>query len=225
MIDFDKLIEKYLHSEPWPKTPGRYYPSEIGGCMRKVWYSYKHPVTPDGDLRKIFHMGNIIHNFVVDVLMSEKTPEVRLVESELPVKIMMGDITISGRIDDLMHVKAEGKDYLVEVKSTKWLEATKEPSPVHVMQLQLYMHGQGIHNGILLYIEKNTLKTKSFEIAYDAGQASTALERFRKLHGHVKGNTLPAPEAKQQDSIKWQCSYCDYKDRCDNAEGSQTENG
>ena len=218
MIDFNRLIEQHLHREPWPKTPGRYYPSEIGGCMRRIWYSYKHPVAPDGDKVKIFHMGNMIHNFIVDVLMSKKTPEVELLESEMPVRIQMGDITISGRIDDLMHVKAEGKEYLVEVKSTKWLESTKKPNHIHQMQLQLYMHAQGIPRGILLYIEKNTLKTKSFLVKYAPELAQQALQRFRILHDYIKSDTIPPAEAKQNEKIKWQGSYCDYRDRCDAAE-------
>ena len=42
-INFNKLIDKYLVREYKPKEIGRYYPSEIGSCLRKVWYSYKNP--------------------------------------------------------------------------------------------------------------------------------------------------------------------------------------
>ena len=82
MIDFNKLIDDYLYRKNRPKKIGRYYPSEAGSCLRKVWYSYKYPKEVDTELRKVFEMGNILHDFVVDVLKSEKTPSVKLIESE-----------------------------------------------------------------------------------------------------------------------------------------------
>lgn len=217
MIDFDRLIEQHLKRESYPKTTGRYYPSEIGGCMRKIWFSYKQPVAPQADTVRIFHLGNMIHSFIAEVLMSDKTPEVELVQSEVPVKMTFGDITVSGRIDDLMRVKADGKEYLLEVKSTKWLGRQNEPSPIHMMQLQLYMHAQDVPRGILLYMEKNTLKSKSFEVAYEPDMAHAAIERFKKLHAHVKDNSMPPAEAMAGDGTRWMCDYCDYRGVCEKA--------
>ena len=68
MIDFDLLVSNYVQRENRTKTVGRYYPSEIGLCLRKIWYSYRFPVETSPDLLKIFEMGNIIHDFVVKVL-------------------------------------------------------------------------------------------------------------------------------------------------------------
>src|SRR3989337_1930842 len=50
MIDFNRLIDQFLHRELKPKEIGRYYPSEIGMCMRKLWYSYKFPKEVEADL-------------------------------------------------------------------------------------------------------------------------------------------------------------------------------
>ena len=86
MIDFDKLIDEHLKKEARPKGVGKYYPSSAGTCMRKVWYGYKYTSELEPELLKIFEMGNIIHDFVVEVLKSEKTPEVELLESEFPFK-------------------------------------------------------------------------------------------------------------------------------------------
>jgi CRISPR-associated exonuclease Cas4 len=217
MIDFDRLIEQHLRRDSWPKTPGRYYPSEIGGCMRKIWYSYKHPVEMDGDKVRVFHLGNMLHDFIAEVLRSEKTPEVELLDSEMPFRLNVGsDIVVSGRVDDILLIKAEGKRYLVEVKSTKWLDRTKEPNAIHEMQLQMYMHGLNIHNGLLLYLDKNTLRSRVFEMPYRPEVAQEALRRFQTLHEHITQGKLPMPEARLQDALKWQCSYCDYRERCEN---------
>ena len=54
MVDFNKLIDSHLARELSYKKLGRYYPSEIGGCMRKTWYSYKKPKPTDVEKRKFY---------------------------------------------------------------------------------------------------------------------------------------------------------------------------
>jgi hypothetical protein len=116
MIDFNKMIDAYLKKEHRPKGMGRYFPSEIGICMRKTWYSYKHPQEIKAELLRVFEVGNIMHTFVVEVLKSEKNPDVELLKSEFPFKYDVDDFVISGRIDNLILVKISGKSVLVEVK-------------------------------------------------------------------------------------------------------------
>ncbi len=215
MIDFDELIDKYIKKEHKPKGIGRYYPSEAGQCQRKVWYSYKYPSEIDPSLRKIFEMGNIIHDFVVQVLKSEKTPQVELLKSEFPFKEQIEDFMISGRIDNLIKVKLNNKIFLVEVKSTGSIKFIKEPPPHNTQQLQLYMHFIGIHNGLLVYIDKTNLKTKVFNIEYNKNDALKIIERFKILHSLLKNNILPKPEAKI-NGTEWMCRYCEYENRCQN---------
>jgi CRISPR/Cas system-associated exonuclease Cas4 (RecB family) len=213
-MDFNKMIEKHIRREGKPKEIGRYYPSEIGMCLRKVWYSYKQPRETAVDLTKVFEVGNLLHDFMAEVLRSERNPEVELLKSELPVKLDMKDFLISGRIDDLLLVKESGKEVLVEVKSTKSLVYTDSPKSHNVMQLQLYMHMTGVHNGVLLYVQKDNLQAKSFDIPYSAKEAAEALERFRRLHSFLTKDEMPEPEAKQDKEKKWMCSYCDWREEC-----------
>ena len=166
MIDFNSMIDAHLKREHRPKGIGRYYPSEIGMCMRKTWYSYKFPTEVKPDLIKIFEVGNILHDFVVDVLRSEKTPDVKLLKYEFPFEEKLEDFTISGRIDDLILLKVSGKEVLVEVKSTGNIDFVREAMPHNIIQLQLYMHLLKIYNGIVLYIDKRNLQSKVFEIQY-----------------------------------------------------------
>ncbi len=212
MIDFNKLIDSFLFRKFRPKEIGRYYPSDAGKCLRKIWYSYKYPKEIDADVLKIFEMGNILHDFVVEVLQSEKTPSVELLKSEIPFKMKLDDFLISGRVDNLILIRADGKTYLVEVKSTKFL--FDKPQKHNIMQLQLYMHALGVHNGILLYVEKNALKTVIFDIPFDQKIVDNVLERFRRLHKDLNENVLPIAEAKIDDDIKWMCKYCEYSERC-----------
>ncbi|MEM2974597.1 MAG: PD-(D/E)XK nuclease family protein [Candidatus Micrarchaeia archaeon] len=217
MINFDEMIDNYLFRDYKPKTIGRYYPSEAGSCLRKVWYSYKIPKELDPQLKRIFEVGNIVHGFVVDVLKSEKNPHVELLKSEEPFQMQVDDFVISGRIDDIIIIKQNGEKWLVEAKSTRSIEYVKEPSPQYVMQLQLYMHYTGIHKGIILYIEKSNLKSKVFEIFYDEAVAKEAIARFRKLDKCLKEDILPYAESKHKAGWGWMCGYCQYKDECEEA--------
>ena len=214
MIDFDEMINNFLAREQRAKQEGRYYPSEIGSCIRKTWYSYKHPQEVRPDLLKIFHLGNILHDFVADVLSSEKNPGVELLKAEFPLRLELDDFLMSGRVDDLLLLKADGKSVLVEVKSHGSLKFVSQPSQHHIMQLQFYMHASGVHNGMLLYIDRANLQSKTFDIDYDETMARMVIERFRELHSHLKAGALPRPEAKQDSEMQWMCRYCEYFDKC-----------
>lgn len=213
MIDFNEIIDKYLIHENKPKEIGRYYPSEIGGCIRKTWFSYKNPKEVEADLLRIFEAGNLLHEFISDAIKSEKNPEIELVKNEMPIKIEEKDFVISGRIDNLIMLKLNGKQYLVEVKSTKFLP--KQANESHEMQLQLYMHATNIHKGFLLYIQKDNLQTLAFELEYNEDIAQKILRRFKELHLSLKNNKLPKAEAKLDKEKNWMCSYCAYKEECD----------
>lgn len=214
MIDFNKLIHNYLKRELREKKLGRYYPSECGSCIRKVWYSHKIPRETDRELVKVFQAGNMIHDFIVDVLKSDKNTDVSLIGSEVPFELEIDGLVVSGRIDNIIKLDVDKKIYLVEVKSTSSLKYVNTPNDSHVMQLQLYMHEQKIHDGLILYIEKNTLQTKLFEIKYDFNIVDDAINRFRALHKFLVNDKLPDPEARIEKDMKWQCRNCTYRDEC-----------
>lgn len=214
MIDFDRMIDNHLYKENKPKEIGRYYPSQIGSCLRKIWYSYKFPLDTSPELVKIFELGNILHDFVVKVLKSEKNPEVELVSTELPFRQEIEDFLVSGRIDNIIIIKASGKSILVEVKSTGNVDFVEDAAPHNVVQLQLYMHATGIHNGILLYVDKRNLKSKVFPIPYSEEEAVKIINRFKALHKFLKADVPPDPEARESRNTIWMCKYCEYRDRC-----------
>ena len=214
MIDFDALSDNYFKRELSVKSIGRYYPSEVGQCLRKSWYSFLNPKEVEPDLAKIFEAGNILHEFVGKVFASEKNPDVELLEEESPFTIEVDDFVIAGRIDNLVLLKEQQRKAVVEVKSTKMLSMVPEPKPEHVMQLQLYLHAKGVQDGILLYVEKNTLKSKTFHLQYDPTQYEDILARFRKMHDNLVNSQLPKPEARLLEDKKWMCRYCNYRQEC-----------
>lgn len=222
MVDYNALIDKHLQRESRLKVMGRYYPSEVGSCLRKTWYSYVSPKPTDPALLRVFEAGNIVHAFLAEVFRSERTPEVELLQEELPVKLDTGEFLVSGRVDDLLLVKESGRTTLVEVKSTSRLEFVSSPQSSHLMQIMFYMHCTGVHNGVLLYVEKNTLQAKAFDIPYDDRVASDAMARFTLLHHALLENKVPSPEAKQRREMNWLCRGCEYREQCDAQEVQDT---
>lgn len=216
-IDFNKLIDNHLEREYRPKSIGRYYPSEIAGCMRKTWFSYKNPKQTDVKLARIFEAGNMLHEFITEVIKSEKNPEVELIRSELPIEIKEKDFIVSGRIDNLVLVKIDNKLALVEVKSTKFIP--KEHRKEHEIQLQLYMKALGVHEGIILYIQKDNLETKTFPIKFNKKLGDKILERFKELHKALTLDKIPEAEAKLDKEKSWMCEYCNYEGECRKEDG------
>jgi len=216
MIDFNELIDKHLLTEYKPKQIGRYYPSEIGSCIRKVWFSYKKPKQISAELLRIFEAGNMLHEFISEVIASEKNPEVELLQHEMPIEIKEKNFIISGRIDNLVLVRIRGEKVLVEVKSTKILP--QSPQQKYVMQLQLYMYATQIHKGMILYIQKDNLQTKWFDIDYDEKEVQKIIEKFKLLDSCLKQNIIPEAEAKTHQDMLWMCKYCDYKEECETCE-------
>ena len=212
MVDFNKLIDSHLSRGHSYKKIGRYYPSEIGGCLRKTWYSYKDPKPIDTSLIRIFEAGNMLHEFVAEVIKSEKNPEIELLQTEMPVKLEHRDFLISGRIDNLILVKIENKKVLVEVKSCKYLP--RELKKEHEMQLQLYMHASKVYDGILLYVQKDNLQTKWFNISYNKEKITKILERFQSLHLSLTENKIPEAEAKHDEEMAWLCDRCPWQEKC-----------
>ena len=219
IIDFDKLIETHLKRERKQKQIGRYYPSEIGSCIRKVWYSYKYPLEIEPDRLKVFEIGNILHEFIIQVFKSEKNADlIKFLNSELPFKLEQKDFVISGRLDDIVVATEDSRKIIIEVKSIKDVRFVNKPNKHHVMKLQFYMHVTGIKNGILLYVDKTNLKTKAFEIPYDEKHSMDILKRFSSLHELLKKDVLPIDEAKRSKETVWMCNMCEYRAKCDRNE-------
>ncbi|MGC8850994.1 MAG: PD-(D/E)XK nuclease family protein [Candidatus Micrarchaeia archaeon] len=221
MIDFNSFIDAFLEREAKPRQLHRFWPSEAGLCLRRTWYSFKEPRQADAGALRVFHAGNILHGFVVDVFKSEKTKGVKLLATEQPFQLKRGNIIVSGRVDDVIIIEEGHRRAVVEVKSTSSLEYTKEANDSHVLQLQLYLNATGIKDGAVLYIEKNTLQAKVFPVKYDENLAELAFARFQAVDEALTANKIPAPEAKQKNEMKWQCRFCPWKTECDNECGAE----
>ena len=86
------------------------------------------------------------------------------------------------------------------------------------MQLQLYMHATGIHNGVVLYIDKGNLQSKQFEITYNEEEIKEIMKRFEQMHQLLSQKLLPIDEAKRDEKKQWLCRFCEYSEKCEKNE-------
>jgi CRISPR-associated exonuclease Cas4 len=213
----NNIIDDFLSREDKQKTDNIHYPSEIPYCYRKNYYSRRSPIPFTKDTKRIFQVGNIFHNFITLIL--KKSFEMRLTDSERSVTIIAdaeNDIDIRGRLDNLVIVNPEetGEELSIfEVKSSANISKMKKAQSHHILQLQPYLRALQLKHGHIVYVEKNTLQVKVFEVPYDKEIFLKVVARAKHLGNYLKLNKLPEPEGK---IIKdWQCGYCDYKEMCD----------
>ena len=116
-VDVGNIIDEYLEEKSRPKTIGAYYPSEIGMCMRRSYYSYFISKPTETSALRIFALGNNVHEFIAKTLKGSST--LAVAEEEKPIRITYADentkFTIYGRIDDYIETKT-GKKIIIEAK-------------------------------------------------------------------------------------------------------------
>jgi len=218
----NNIIDNFLDREEKEKEPFSFYPSEIPYCQRKNYYSRKAPIPFDKKTKRIFHTGNLYHNFIT-YLLKHNFEDTKLLDSERSVTIIAEpeyDVDIRGRLDNLVLInldneKGEKEKTIFEVKSSSSIQFLKEPQKHHVMQLTPYLRALQLKKGYIVYVEKNTLQTKVFPVKYDKEIFLNVVKRARDLAKHLRENTLPEAEGKVLKD--WQCKYCPkgYKEMCD----------
>lgn len=212
MVDFDALIDKHLHREEKERKIGEYYPSELGSCLLQIYYRYTEPLPVSPEKRRIFAAGEIIHEFIAKVLAAQT--DQHLTERSITIPIdFKNQISLRGRLDNFF-VLNDGEPTVVEVKSTASLAYVNSAKPEHVMQLTPYLLAMNCSKGHVLYVEKNTLQVKSFEVAYDPKTMQEISDRVFSLHFQILLKTPPTPDWKTDKSKAWMCGYCEHSAHC-----------
>ncbi len=214
-VDVGGIIDEYLDEESRPKKVGVYYPSEIGMCMRRSYYSYFITKPTETSALRIFALGNNVHEFIAKALKNSST--LTLAEEEKPLKIEYKDneasFNIYGRIDDYIETKT-GKKIIIEAKSTGDIKKVNEPDPKHKMQISLYLAAQPADYGLLVYADKKNLEIKQFRVDYNEEEYKKVMQRFKDLDYHLKNKTLPPAEYYFDNNKVWECKYCPYYQEC-----------
>ena len=207
---FSKLLSSYLAGKQQPRKIGVYYPSRLPYCLRQQYFEWLYGAEYPLDYLKIFEVGNIFHSWIKDVFLNANQSEVTLLNNEksFSIYISAGDYFINGRVDDVIYVKTNNELYLVEVKTHRNLKFLDKPHKEHLMQLNFYLKFYPNAKGLILYIEKNTLTIKEFEVFFNQDLFNEMLMRADKLNNALK-SLKPPPQEKSP-----LCQYCLYQRKC-----------
>ena len=194
-------------SQQHDREPGTYYPSYLGGCMRKQYYIYTmgERVTPEA--LAIFMTGQGVHEIVAKAL--SESAKVESVEEKIMLNFT-NQIRLSGRVDIIM-VDMDGKRYIIEVKSAS--KIPDAPYESHMIQLEIYLHALNVEDGFLLYWNKRNGEVRAFSVKRSSEWLGKIYERAAMLHYHINAGQPPPPEA-YLDGRKWECRRCPYLGEC-----------
>ena len=186
---------------------GVYYPSALGSCLRKQYYTYTlgERVSPE-DL-VIFATGKGVHETIAKAFGEVATIE--KIEESVTLEISP-TIKLKGRID-LLIADYDGKKYLIEAKSTS--KTPDAPFEEHVLQLQVYMQALNYEEGFILYWNKVTGEIKVFKVTKNEEVIKTIFERVKKLDYFVSKNIPPEPEAILKGKFG-ECEKCPFLNFC-----------
>lgn len=220
------MISNYLNRDKSKRNraEGEYWPSQVFGCVRRQFYSQFIPEEYTEETLALFTAGDVFHDFFGRLLEQWGSARGYRVLREVSLRIphtTNPSVVLSGRADDIIILYEEKERYVVEVKTTQKLSEQMKhnqlPRKEHLGQLNIYLRAYPGSKGIILYLDRSTLKTKQFVVSYNDDLYDEAMNRIEILHRHILSRTLPEPEAKRIGEA-WRCKMCTYKAVCDKNE-------
>jgi len=186
---------------------GVYYPSALGSCLRKQYYTYTLGERVTSEELVIFATGKGVHETIARAFGEVATIE--KVEENISLEITPA-VKLKGRID-LLIADYDGKKYLIEAKSTS--KTPETPFEEHVFQLQVYMQALNYNEGYILYWNKISGEIKVFKVQKNEEVLKNIFERVKKLDYYVSHNIPPEPEAILKGRF-WECEKCPFLELC-----------
>jgi hypothetical protein len=208
----DQLLDEALIKSNDESRVGDYFhPSSIGQCLRFIQFSMNGMVSNvvDSTTQRIFDNGHDVHTRYKRYFKRIG----RLVGEEVPVRIDISDIIITGHADIIVRDLFDGKR-LLEIKSinNRGFEdvcSKNAPKIEHFLQWNIYSVGLHISNGDILYENKDNQKVKYFPVTTDKEKFAWAVEQFKTVQFcNDRGETVPMPDRCPND-------YCRAKALCD----------
>ena len=220
-----------------PTDISYYRPSSAGMCSRKIYYETVMRVEPtntiDKRVRRLFRLGDLLHQDIQGAFHKiEKSDSyfsiynIYINNIYTEKEIILKKIRVRGFLDLLVEVK-EGGVFLYDIKSIgafqykknfSRMKERREPS-VH-QELQLATYGlwvkkeYGRLDGMyILYYNKDNSLLRYKEVSSD--RLLTALGFWERINEEHSNSSLPALQDEISPVASWECSYCNFKDRCE----------
>ncbi len=205
-----ELIDKFYLDRQKSKEQKSFYISEAGKCPRQIFFKFKNAPRKEFEphFLRLFDHGDHMHKLIMKPLLSTREIHVVCSEIDIPPQEM-----VRGRADAII---SDGRNlYVLDIKSMNSMvfRNLAEPKEENVTQLQLYLHYFKIPKGILLYVDKDKLELKEFEVGYNKFLAEKVLSALAVLKKQIDANLVPARIESYPKG--WQCQYCQFRAVCD----------
>lgn len=193
------------------------HPSQLGGCMRKAFFSFVHAEkdekAPDPRLQRVFDVGHEGHRRIQGYFF-EAWKRGFLSRVWEDIKLKIPELCISGELDSIVQVH-DPEDIHVEIKTSKStvFSRLKKPQETWVWQSHVYMKAVGIRATIILVECKDTQDQKEFWVPFDDNLWKAIKLRCLSLIMNAHDQEVPL------DRDLSACRFCDYTRVCDDGAG------
>jgi hypothetical protein len=209
-----------------PKEERKHLGASLIGseCERQVWYSFKHPKkVTDARLSRIFELGNIIEEHVLDILHKSGFTVYEKTEDDKQFRVTSQDGELQGSIDGVVQgIPESDKPHVLEIKSyndKRFKTLSKETVRIsdykYYVQMQVYMHYLKLDRALFVAYNKNDSDIYIERIDYDETIALWAENRARKIYRAQDSASTDRCSTKSTD---YRCRFCNYATECWNNE-------
>ena len=188
-------------------------------CDRWVWLSFRWAVIEqfDGRILRLFRRGQ---NEEATVVADLKAIGCRITHTGVnQSRVDLGG-HLGGSIDGIIESGlpgAEGTRHVLEIKThgrksfdaLVKVQSVQQAKPVHWCQMQLYMHGEGIHRALYAAVCKDTDRYYFERVRYDEKAAQALIERGQRIS---TADRMPEPIS--ADPSWYQCRFCPAHEFC-----------
>ena len=193
-------------------------------CERRLVYARTigEQMQIDVGLAYVFQMGNILEEPTLR-LITDAGYKIEQHQRDF-VYPQTGKVLVTGHIDCIISDGAES--YVADVKTCSPFVWEKLPTDIvsaapfnefsrydymrkYPAQLQLYMFGLEIPQGLFIFVNKNSGRLKIIGMELDYEYTEDILQKAARINEHVENQTLP--ERTVDDDV---CDRCGYRDGC-----------
>ena len=200
-LAINKLMYDWARDLP-PKVINRISPSQLGGCMRKHWYSIKHaPVTTPTNPGAILNMqtGFMWEEIITKSLQHANVPFISQWKMVSDTYNMEGTLDYGLLIDGELQIWDSKTESSLAYKYRKGSYLDSHEDYVHQLNCYALMAreaGFTVNRGGFVVVRRDDSYIENHPFMFDDLRLAQTAERIAVLQVHLDNNTLPPCDGK-----------------------------
>lgn len=195
---------------------GRFSPSSIGGCKRRLLFGFAGvpEIGEDVDSQELFGLGKWGHyKWQVEGLSMGY-----MVDAEVwtfdPARRIGGSIDAMLYDDSVFELKT-----VMGAKFNRITQINRTPEVEHALQFQSYVESEGVTLGSVLYEDRGTGKYYEYRIEPDDKLSRQLADKLEELNNRVEANDLPPMLDECERRVGNTYRQCPFRMHCPKAKG------